>query len=552
MSKRFVLAVVATASLLACVAAAVWPDLARSGPVAAARGPLFETSQSCMACHNGLVTPAGEDVSIGSAWRGSMMANSARDPYWQASVRREILDHPLARETIEDECSKCHMPMAQFEASASGRTGQIFAHLPVGAGAARADLAADGVSCTACHQITAEHLGEPASFSGHFAIDTTRVSGQRHIFGPFPIDDGRAAVMHSATGFQQVQSSHIQKSELCATCHTLHTHALGPRGETIGSLPEQVPFQEWQHSSYRNEKTCQDCHMPAVDAEMPIASVLGQPRAGLSRHDFRGSNAFMLQMLNRFRTELGVEASPQELDLAVWKARQLLQEETARVSIERTEVASGRLAAEVAIVSRVGHKLPSAYPSRRVWLHFMVRDAGGRVVFDSGALSPTGRIHGNDNDADPVRYEPHYDEIRSAEEVQIYESILVDAADAVTTGLLSGLRYVKDNRLLPRGFDKNTAGSDVAVHGTAATDPDFVGGGDRIRYVVDVTGARGPFVVEAVLWYQSIGYRWAENLRGYDAVETERFVRYYEAMAPASGTALARDRATVTVSTTRD
>ena len=52
---------------------------------------LFVTSESCMACHNGLVTPDGEDVSIGVGWRGSMMANAARDPYWHAAVRREIL-----------------------------------------------------------------------------------------------------------------------------------------------------------------------------------------------------------------------------------------------------------------------------------------------------------------------------------------------------------------------------------------------------------------------------------------------------------------------------
>ena len=43
---------------------------------------------------NGLVSPAGEDVSIGVSWRSSMMANSARDPYWQAAVRREVLHHP--------------------------------------------------------------------------------------------------------------------------------------------------------------------------------------------------------------------------------------------------------------------------------------------------------------------------------------------------------------------------------------------------------------------------------------------------------------------------
>ena len=49
----------------------------------------FHTSDRCMACHNQLTTPNGQDVSIGLDWRSSMMANSARDPYWQASIRRE-------------------------------------------------------------------------------------------------------------------------------------------------------------------------------------------------------------------------------------------------------------------------------------------------------------------------------------------------------------------------------------------------------------------------------------------------------------------------------
>ena len=43
-------------------------------------------------------------------------------------------------------------------------------------------------------------------------------------------------------------------------------------------------------------------------------------------------------------------------------------------------------------------------------------------------------------------------------------------------------RYLKDNRLLPHGFDKRTAEPDIAVHGAALDDPDFTGAGDRVRY----------------------------------------------------------------------
>ena len=48
---------------------------------------LFTHSENCVACHNNLSTATGEDVSIGTTWRSTMMANSARDPYWHAGVQ---------------------------------------------------------------------------------------------------------------------------------------------------------------------------------------------------------------------------------------------------------------------------------------------------------------------------------------------------------------------------------------------------------------------------------------------------------------------------------
>jgi len=57
-------------------------------------GTFFRTSDRCVACHNGLKTSSGDDVSIGFEWRASIMANSSRDPYQQGSVRREAMYHP--------------------------------------------------------------------------------------------------------------------------------------------------------------------------------------------------------------------------------------------------------------------------------------------------------------------------------------------------------------------------------------------------------------------------------------------------------------------------
>jgi hypothetical protein len=501
--------------------------------------PHFETSENCLACHNSLTAATGEDVSIGSAWRGSIMANSSRDPYWQASVRRETLDHPAHAAAIQDECSTCHMPMARMMARSRGEEGRVFAHFPLDRPSSDdSRLAADGVSCTLCHQIDRERLGTRESFNGGFVVKPPTGSGAP-MFGPFRVDAGRARLMHSATGVTPDQGAHMQESALCATCHTLYTTARDATGAVVGSLPEQVPYLEWQHSAHRRERSCQSCHMPEVDQPAAVASVLGELRPGLSRHTFVGGNAFMLRMLNRYRADLGVVALPGELDANARATVRQLESVTGSLSAS-AERDSDALVLEVAVRNLTGHKFPTGYPSRRTWLHVTVRDGQGQVLFESGAVQRTGAIAGNDNDTDASRYEPHYDEIRSADQVQIYESVMADAAGRVTTGLLQGVRFVKDNRLLPRGFDKATAVADIAVRGEAATDPDFNAEGDRVRYRIATSTRSGPLTIEIALRYQPIAFRWARNLAAYAAAEPQRFVEYFDAMAHDSSTIVAR------------
>ena len=111
-------------------------------------------------------------------------------------------------------------------------------------------------------------------------------------------------------------------------------------------------------------------------------------------------------------------------------------------------------------------------------------------------------------------------------------------------GLLTGVRFIKDNRLLPKGFDKKTAEPEIAPQGSAMTDDDFTGGGDKIRYSVPLGSAQGPYQVEVEFWFQPISYRWANNLKPYKASEPERFTRYYDAMSSGSAVLLVRVTAT--------
>jgi hypothetical protein len=506
---------------------------------------LFQTSDRCMACHNTLSTSAGEDISIGFAWRPTMMANSARDPYWQAGVRRESIDHPESQAAIEEECSKCHMPMANFQSRFQKREPEVFSHLDFGSEERIDRMAQDGVSCSLCHQIRPDNLGTRDSFVGGFVIDTTRPLGERQEFGPFEIEKGENRIMRSSSGgYQPTEGKHVRQSELCATCHTLITTALGPNGQKIGELPEQMPYQEWFNSDFRDKQSCQSCHMPVVEEPVRMASALGEFREGVSRHVFVGGNFFVQRMLNRYRGELGVVALPAELEGAAARTIEHLQSKTARLVVDRLDVTGGVLNADISVENLGGHKFPTAYPSRRAWLHVKVLDRENRTIFESGGLNSNGSITGNDNDADAGRFEPHYDQVSQPDQVQIYEDIMVGQDGVPTTGLLTAVRFIKDNRLLPAGFQKEKVDQEIAPQGTAMVDDDFVGGGDAIRYAIPLANVQGPLRVDVELWFQPISYRWAANLRSYKAAEPQRFTRYYDAMS--SGSAVLIDRASAT------
>jgi hypothetical protein len=272
--------------------------------------------------------------------------------------------------------------------------------------------------------------------------------------------------------------------------------------------------------------------------------VLGDTRDTLARHVFVGGNAYMVRLLNRYRAELGVTALPRELEATAAETVRQLQHDTATLALSNPTVSGATLAFDVDIRNLTGHKLPTGYPSRRLWVHATVKNERGETVFESGAFQDNGAIVGNDSDESGVRYEPHYEEITRPDQVQIYEPILGDIGGMPTTGLLTATQYLKDNRLLPRGFDKTTADAEIGVYGGAREDRDFAGGGDRVRYRIPIS-TTGRLTIDVELRYQTIAYRWAQNLERYNAPEPKRFLSYYAATADGSSVVIDSARSVV-------
>jgi hypothetical protein len=501
-------------------------------------GALFSNSSACSGCHNNQpIQDTERTASLSEEWATSLMAASALDPYFLASVSKESLLYPEQAFVIEDTCATCHMPMARTEdvllrdqSGAILDRGYLHNEHPLH------DLAMNGVSCAICHQIENVNLNNEFSFTGMYVIDPDVPQNAKPAYGPYPVEESLADYMRFSSNYAPIKSSHIQTPELCATCHTLFTTPITPDGgRSSETFPEQVPYLEWEASSFNPGTTCQDCHMPELTNPVQLSNTGGPFRSGYSTHSFTSANTFMLTILQSFNDALTPQASPDHYAQALLDTQAFLAENVLGLHVTGNINEDKQLFVTVQITSQVGHKFPSGYPSRRAWLHLKAIDVHGNVVFESGEYESNGFIPDNANDRNPTAFEPHYEVITKEDQVQIYEAIMTGLDQIVTTDLLGAAAYVKDNRLLPEGFDKTRVFEAVAVQGQALGDPDFAGGGDTIRYQIPMTEWDGPVTIRVAMLFQPVGFRWIENFRPFNTPLIAQFLSFADAagVAPA-------------------
>jgi hypothetical protein len=484
---------------------------------------VFTTSEQCGVCHIGapgasaMQNADGDDVSPYAMWQGTMMANSFRDPYFRAQLQKES---EVMGEAVQELCLRCHAPMASHGAVLAGRAAPRLNDL---AGDLFAD---DGVSCTTCHMITGEGLGEQRTFSGRPVFDR-----ERRIYGPFA--DVLTQPMRNLVRYTPTHGEHVRDAALCATCHTLYTEHEGV------PFAEQTPYLEWRNSDFDVERggetarTCQQCHMP----ENPPTRIARSPagfdfripkREGYRVHAFVGGNAFMLDLLREHADDLDVTAEREALAMMADATREQLAERTARLSISAIEHDGATAKFSVSIENLTGHKFPTGYPARRAWLHVRVL-LDGEVAFESGAFDAEGRLAGVDDE----HRLPHVRTVEKVSDVAVYEMVAADPTGAPTTVLMKMVARQKDNRLLPRGYRADGPHvEDTAPVGTDG-DADFAAGGDTVGFRITLPRGGGRLRVEAELLYQSVPPLWVDALRGVEAEEAQRFVRIYDAAAKA-------------------
>ena len=496
-------------------------------------------SAECASCHTDPsmavsteIRGVTRDVSIGTAWETSVMALSTRDPYWHAVVASELDHFPMLEDEINDECLVCHAPTAHDLANKEGLDLRLFDKVDelsgevVQQGIYSMDdsnelfnHAMDGVTCTLCHQMDGTNFGTEESMTGGYVIlgSPTGDISDRPAYGQY--EDPEVGYMRNNSKFNPEHGPHISTSESCATCHNLNIDPVTPEGEAIEGVEhfaEQAIYTEWLESDYAiggpKEASCQTCHMPVVDEDVPIAQGANQERSDFAEHSFLGANTVMQDMFKNFATELGIDPEL-DFDTAIARNREFLKT-SATVTLSQGSLESDALNFDVSIENHTGHKLPGGYHSRRVYLHVQVLDQSNELVFESGRMRPDGSIVGVAEDVNPEIYEPHYDVITDETQVQVYQTIVSDINGDRTHSLLAGSGYLKDNRILPSGMDKDAIAADTSLPGSFGTfgealrDEDFNSGNDVVTYQVSLPEGQqgGIFTVVAELRYQPLSY----------------------------------------------
>ncbi len=496
---------------------------------------LFIGSGKCAGCHgvdNAIppianLTSEGVHVSPAEDWRATIMALSARDPFWRAKVAHETSVNPDHAQELVNKCTSCHAPVGRFTALHNGQANYSIEELEDDS------LALDGVSCGACHQQRMDNIGQHFSGELFYQGDT--------LWGPYissqldpPLFD---FIMTNFVGITPAGHENFPKSETCAGCHSLITHSVDLDGEFTGvDFIEQATYHEWLNSSYNMDdnlqKECQGCHMPRLDEPIIIASgyTFIPGREPFGQHWLVGGNSFMLELMQNRIDELGITANESHFDMVIQRTIYQLQNETATLELTTDDIDGDTARYTVKLSNLAGHKFPSGYPARRAWIEFVVSDDDGNELFHSGALDNQFYIIGEDGS-----FEPHYDRITSDDQVQIYEMVMGDVNGNPTTVLERAYSKLKDNRLTPLGFSTSHPVYDTTnVVGSALTDPNFNrlngvegSGTDEVHFHIPVEGINGNVTVTARLLYQSVPPKWNEELFSVDHPVINQFEQMY-------------------------
>ena len=471
MKKRTALFVVPAAVLAGLLVLAAVPsdlnDFFLPGSQPGQSGNI-EHPGKCDNCHGGY------DLAVEPAfnWRGSMMAQAARDPLFWACLAVANQDVPESG----DLCIRCHAPDGWL----AGRS------TPTD-GSALNNNDREGVQCDFCHKLVRPpplgvnpYPDDPDYTAGTYDRDqaylaTLSVIPPASANGMYIADADnakRGPFVDAAAKHQMYYSPFHRESGICGTCHDVSNPAFNgssniytlndfgaasPSFNPYDMFPIERTYSEWLKSDYNTAQgieapqfggnkqfvsTCQDCHMHDVSG-VACNKRGAVYRDDLPLHDLTGGNTFIPGLVGQLFPD---EVNQAALDAGVQRASGMLQKAASLdLSVASNPDGTGLLA-RVRVTNETGHKLPSGYPEgRRIWID-LKQFSGSTLVAESGAYDPASA----ELDTSGTKI------------YQIKPGISPEVSSA--TGLPEGPSFhfvlnskiYSDNRIPPRGFT-NTA-----------------------------------------------------------------------------------------------
>jgi len=260
----------------------------------------FVSANRCGSCHK----------DIYSAWRGSLHALAVEDDLFKASYEEAI---ELTGGEAKKLCLTCHAPTVVV-------TGDYDLTQAV---------TREGVNCDFCHSLKATDFSKPEH---PFDLQVSAVK-----FGPIP--DA------SSTGHQVAFSEFHTTSLHCAGCHEYRNR------HDVALLSTYSEWEQYKQSG--GDKTCQQCHMPQVLANIVDPKVKRIEGAFVNLHYMPGGHS--RDQLNR------------SLRLRIMEAAKTAQ--GLRVKVRVSNVGAG-------------HMVPTGSPTRKVILNVDASTGSGQSFHD--------------------------------------------------------------------------------------------------------------------------------------------------------------------------
>ncbi len=473
---------------------------------------------TCVTCHGNYDTA----VEPYYQWRGSMMAQAARDPLFFACLAVSEQDAP----SVGDLCLRCHTPTGWQEGRSVDTSGGML-------------TATDrhGVHCDFCHRAVdpdfkhgISPLEDIAVLDSLEAIPLTYANGQ---FVSDPDPRRRGPYFDAVASHAFLESPFHRKSHICGTCHDVSnpvfvkgaTHqeyspntfdAKHPDGDLRNMFPIERTYSEWSKSEYAATgvyapqfagnkpdgivSTCQDCHMRDVSGRG--CNQPGAPtRDDLPLHDLMGGNYFIPDILpSFFPTEVD------SLQMAAGKQRAVsMLQKAATMDLSIGQEGSNPTVT-VQVTNQTAHKLPSGYPEgRRIWLNVKAYDSGSNVIYESGAYDAATGVLTHDDDL--MIYE-----IKPGISSRLSPIVGLPVGPSFHFVLNDSIFF--DSRIPPRGFT-NSNFEEIQSTPVAYSYADGQYW-DTTTYVLPVEAS----LVRATLYYQSTSKEYVEFLRDENETNT--------------------------------